>query len=659
MNKNRKVRSNTIFMTVDIDDERLKINRSLVNNIEDSIWYFEDEINQKKGTINWDLTKIPYRYLQSAKEFIYAEFNEGIPEGVIYCRPRALAQSLRLLRKIFSNLDKLETKPKLQSLDYKGIKSLAQKMIIKPDGSIYSRGTAEQFCAFILKSHNFYNEGKTNDGIIAELPVNLQADLFKKIANSNGLDYEQWIKGGKLNTISAQTAIQFMSYIIKTLESDKTNFLRAFFRFQRSENAIDSKHLFPETIPSIMHHLLIDRSKNSSAEEKEVALYHLNGFIYKRRMSEIGDKLIKLATLFEEFGITRMLGPKEIHGWAYDRIKLCIAGITLLTGARISEIASLKPDAIKQNQSAGYTFTSKIHKTHRGHEYTRSVTGYVSELLDICLDLSYIDKNKTGISPFAKTITQSFAPPRYGKNTLVPTGSKKTLAGNVSEAYNQWHKTLSNVEKQKHSGTASPHSLRHAFAELALRRFDGQVNEKIRQHFMHTYGSSHTKRYVEEKIETDVQAKAEKSYIKDIVRTIYEDHEHEYYGPVVKTIVDKINSSYDIVPPAEAERIIEEISGEFSTLTPHEYGYCMVSKSALAQAQCIDKETGLVNTLEQSSVKNCTKCVHRLTHKFQKETLINIGISHQSFIDESPLPHITNASKTILKQIKAVLSEME
>lgn len=657
MKPNKSKHANTIISESRLDNTKPSIHSDKINRAKDRYWYYQDEVNQKKGTIDWNSAEIQSQHMQVAKEFIHSSFNEGIPNGMIYCRSKTLKNEITVLRLFFSSIKKLNIVCPLSKLNYQQIKNIAQTMLIKQNGELYSRGRADYICTLLKKSHSYYLSGKTSDGISIDLPENLRIDLFQNLVEGHGLNYQQWDKGGNWNTLGAQPAIHYLSDIIEKLDSPKTKFLRSFFRFQRSTQAIDTKYLFCGQNSSVLDYILITRSQKASDDKKTHAQKILKSR-HRHKVDAFGDQLSSLARIFEEHNITKVPRAHEVSDWANDCIDFCITGIALLTGARISEIRSIKPNSVKYSESRGYTFDSEIHKTHRGHIYTRSVTGYVSDLVNICLDLSYLDKIDLELSPFSRTITEGFGPPTYGKNNYISKSNKETLSYSITRSYLKWLDTLPSTVRAKYPNSTSPHALRHVFAELALRRFDGQVHEKIRRHFMHTYGSPHTKKYIEEKLESDIKAKTEKAYIREIVQKIYEGN-HEYYGPVVKTITTMIDNSHKVVSPEQAETFLDEISNNFVDLVPHEYGYCMTSSKAIALAQCVDPITGLADPLERSSIKNCTKCVHRLTHKSHKASLMNIGISHQSFIDNSPLPHITEASKIILKQINAALEEID
>ncbi len=621
-----------------------------INNIDDDIWYLTDEITEKYLVINWAKYSIDIHHQTLVKEFIKAITNSTHQQsGHIYCRSSTLMGHLRILKTLIACVCKLFPNQLLSDLRLQDIKKIAHLAILKKGNGKYGRGAADDFVKSSRYLYKYYSKGLIVDGINCDLPKFLHEYLYRELF-SNDKEYLTWKKGQGWNTLPAEIAILFLSDMLEIIKNSPTEFLFEYFKFQRSKQAINltrNSRQGNKNLTILKEALRVSEKLPKNPHSK---YYELD--------KNVRSNLSNLAKIYIKAGYSSVSMPTagNIADMSKKTQEAAVIIFTILSGARISEIASVRGNSFSKDRNGNHFFTSNIIKTHQGVKVKRSISGEAKKMVEICMKLSYVDK--TNISPFISKYGGVHAPPNYGNNYV---NNFKLLPGSLSQQigliYKNWISLQSDVIKDKAPKKISPHFFRHAFADIALRRFDGRVSESIRRHFAHAYGSSYTQAYTDDKLNEDIQAAAEKAYLIEIIGEIAEGNK-DFYGPVAKRIRTLIKEDHRFLSLKEFDDAVKDLAIEYESIIPHEWGYCVLNPKELAKAQCKDKNTGDLKVWENSSIKNCTHCVHRLTHKSQAENLVRIGISHQNFIEKSPLKSITGISKQVLKQIRVALKEM-
>mgnify|MGYP001433065260 CR=1 FL=1 len=119
----------------------------------------------------------------------------------------------------------------------------------------------------------------------------------------------------------------------------------------------------------------------------------------------------------------------------------------------------------------------------------------------------------------------------------------------LKDGWNDFLETLSpellnNVQDQLGKRAPSPHMFRHSWAGFALRRFDGDVLEKVRHHFRHHFGSYYTRHYVSGRLTAVQQRSLEREYLNEIFNKIATSDSGGFVGPIAvelkKIISDKV-----------------------------------------------------------------------------------------------------------------------
>ena len=212
-------------------------------------------------------------------------------------------------------------------------------------------------------------------------------------------------------------------------------------------------------------------------------------------------------------------------------------------------------------------------------------------------------------------------------------------------------------EAGKLHSEVSPHQARHTFAEFALRRFDGNVMEKIREHFRHSYGSFHTRRYTREKLSESVRISLERDYAKEIMgRIAHGKLDDRFYGPAAKRI-DKEMAEISVLTGDEFDDRLSALANEFERFTAFEWGYCALRANEQHIAKCHDPKTGTPNVDQRSMPEVCAGCPHSMNNSLQKRELERTAISHQFIAENHPLKALGNMSGEVVRKIERRLEE--
>jgi len=626
-------------------------NVSPINLLDDDIWYVTDAIDGSVVEINWINLSVRKEFIPFIKYFIrglYKVSDENC--GAIYCRPKSLKDSINIVNNFLNTTNNIAPEKFVSDLNIEQLKKIVLGIAIKEDGSLLSKSSTNRILQILTLSSELYKKGKSVDGVSCNLPMDLNRYFFRDFFEDEK-QYKKWISGGSFDLISVQTAMIFLSDMLVILERPMNSFLIEYFKFQRSEKCIHPKYIFHYKerflMPEILRRLEDDKLVTASVlRYRRISL----------NTNEISN-LIELAKIFIKYGFTAKTLPTvtKLNDECYKTYGAALVVTTMLSGARISELSTIKISSFQVDEMGNNYFQSDIKKTHDGMPVKRSISGEAKKAIELCANLSYIDDKN--LSPFASTFRGGSFLNSHSTSSKRKVIGESQLRAKIKNTYRVWLNTQPDIVKSYAPSKVIPHTLRHVFAAVALRRFDGRVSDQIRRHFVHTYSSRFTHAYTNEKLEEDFQVAAEKEYIQEIVSDIAHGNE-DFYGPVALRIKKKISKTHKFGTLDEIAKEIEKISDEYETIVPHEFGFCVPNKKELAKAQCKDPETGEARIWEESNTKNCTKCVHRLTHISQAESLIRIAISHQEFINQSVLVATTRKSKDIVKQCEAALNEM-
>jgi integrase len=202
----------------------------------------------------------------------------------------------------------------------------------------------------------------------------------------------------------------------------------------------------------------------------------------------------------------------------------------------------------------------------------------------------------------------------------------------------------------------NPHQFRHSWAEFALRRFDDNVEPKIREHFLHkSFGA--TRKYTDGKLKESVRYSLEHDYLYDIVNRIDQNPlRKEFMGPAYLRVKKELQK-LKILHLNDADAYIDEIVQSVESFLAFEWGFCVLFKDSKNNAKCHDRFTGFPNPHGRGSVKLCTNCPNSMNNLTQRDALIRIAYSHTYIVENHPIKAIGELSADIIRQIERRLEE--
>lgn len=615
------------------------INRSI-----DDIWVATDLDTGENFEIHWSkiLETTSKSILVDSKDFfrtfkgVYEE-----PRGVIKMRP---SQSTRLrsnLRRLTAYMESigcssysdLRTEHILDSLKYSirtyigGEKLIAYKAI-------------KEFHQIIYALRDFMHvSGKEFTNTIPTMKDYLV--VVESYCKELDIDYIAWIKGRSRSTVSVVLGMLQLGYAMEILDSNKTRCLKAFFKALHDCKTVPPYTNFKEMGRSIF-----------PLEKKKGGVHHFTKSRYEnefftglRKHLLIEFDVDNIEDLpFKKFPLDNMTVSEINH---YSR---CVHGCGFIvflcvTGARRGELESLTmKDVVTDdygNKSFGVDnhveFHSKIHKTNHSLSTKRDITGFSLLALDA---LTHISANKkvSESALFSYTFIQKDQ--KSGSkayNSLCFNFASNSSGTNLRNFfYKYFAETMSDdITQECNEGTA--HAYRHFFAEFALRRFDGNVREALRDHFRHSYGSYMTTPYVSNKIyETVDMESVHYDYLIELIGREYLAHiddKKALFGPIGKWIRKQVSSFESLAPEelvAEIESVADEFNGRIET---HEYGYCVIKKVTETQSNCYNHVTK-TPMIKEAKWDLCGGCLHRLSLPNSRDTIMRIGTSATEMISD-------------------------
>ena len=339
-------------------------------------------------------------------------------------------------------------------------------------------------------------------------------------------------------------------------------------------------------------------------------------------------------------------------------MKAGLAIILLLSAFRINEVQKLNINDFYQDNDGSWWFRTVNTKTEKGVMFPRSLHGMAAQAATVMKGLCALDIKKYNVPLFhcgfrgnAFNATLNWGGWTPEKWLIDSRYAKVTLSYWFSNFY------LTRVVPKYpdivlHHRSVCPHQARHTFAEFALRRFDGNITPKIREHYRHVKGSYQMRRYTRKKLNESVKMSRERDYLKEIISGVAQRGlEYKFYGPAAKRL-EKELKNVSVLTHGELEIFIEKHADLFVRFTAFEWGYCALRKGEEYKAKCIDTATGLPQVDINSCPELCCGCVHNMSNELQCASLIRTGIAHQHIADTHPLKTIGDMSADVVKLIK-------
>jgi len=588
----------------EVIDENVGINRLI-----DDKWII---ICAKENipAVNIDFNK-SYKHLSPAEKIIVKECIshncERKADGSLIANNDSTIQMIQTYSKSFF-AEKRTRYPNLETIEL-SFEQICDCLIFKQDGSVRSYNTLRTVGNFW---EYFYQSGVFAYPLVQQQLYNYAEGVSRDLGNSR----KEFYSSSTYGVVPMGVAMPLLSYCTDIIDSDETKYLLGYHNYIRT---------IPESEYTIEHlkGVYKPRQKSWVSWGKHNFREHFNSDTETgRAMTHSVLKQYPVGTKVEDLPFQSWPfnygSISTEHSHLHETKKVFFASLIAfmtLTGIRISEISSMKSDAIKKNGDR-YDFETNIWKTHKGLPTVRYIAGYAAKIADVVGGLGLVPLENRDLFFEYTTLSQKGKSARFA----LPSKTGQT-ANNINDVIFDKFLDEHDDKLRQLCEKITPHMFRHTFAEFALRRFDGNVVELIRLHFRHHYGSFMTYEYTGDKQHESEWTKLVDDYLVELVERYISNGEEllGQMGKTVKAMADK----YTHLSPQEAAQRVKEDFGSF-TIKPHEYGFCMLRTATAAQAACYDKKLKLPKP-EDATVNMCARCIHRLTLESQIEDVKRIG----------------------------------
>ena len=520
-----------------------------------------------------------------------------------------------------------------------------------------SCGSLKGLVDTINVTREHYLLGRIDDGYTTLITYDFLTDAAIPVLKRLGINYDQWFKSNKVGSVPIVVFLILVQRAIEVIRDPYTLFLSEYMQLVRQRRINTKNHWRNGTF------LDFCSNKKVNLRDKTKEDFGLIKGLLKKHNIEI-DPSLDLST-------------KTVSAQCDKIFDACILIFLALTGIRVSELLSISGDDYKQNPDGTWVFSSEIVKTNKGISEARQLSGLTLESAKLLVNCSLVTKRNRKDKKRIPLLLRAFNSDGVDKKTDTLTAKKYRIS--TSEGIRLTVIALLNEAIVKHPELRAvvehihPHMFRHTWAEFALRRFEGNVFEAIRRHFMHAYGSYFTTTYTFNKLNKEVKDTIERKYLYEILERIAFENinamknpnfKRDMTGKVVNYLAKAMNVT--ILEDSEVREFIESIADEFDSISAHEYGYCLVRKSTRVLAKCYDRETQTPR-LENGCFSLCTDCPNYAASGISnKNMIIRTAISHQNMIESQEKlwgkkvkSKAVEASRKVVNQAEKVIDAME
>lgn len=529
-----------------------------------------------------------------------------------------------------------------------------------------SKQKLEVYLSALKLWHLHFIQGRVSDGPSHLAATSYLNPILTTIFDEINLSFHDWYEGGSYGSIPFAICHLLLADALTIISSTKSRQLTAYFELIHKCASLNHTKTFWG--PSGSKHLWQKYRKHYDINALAAAIQNYDSTEAKLCMAEFVTPLHEALSrcIYGSHESSQTFPWQSFSELCNDYREVISAVIVVflsVMGKRgPSEVRTLRASDIKlplPGKSEHATVHPAIFKTHNGQRISHGITEHIDEAFYLALKLGNIAKEGTDLPLFS-------APPTLVNPAKTPaTLSSDRLSAYLHTYYNSFtSRTIDKVDfdiKDIHQSITS-HQFRHSFAEFALRRYDGNIEELLRQHFLHAYGHWWTKRYTADKLDEDHIQRLNKSYIKELLPRIALDStiSPDFVGGMAIFIRSIIDNNVLSLPPVEIEKHISNFSDKITSITPHEYGWCLVYKDFSTQAKCADLTgTPAPSTTSQSKCTSCINfCASRNSHLV---TNTKIVISHLDFLEQKiwQMPEIKEQSRLAVLNSQKLFPELK
>lgn len=626
---------------------------NLPNTLGDDTFQIQDPITGLFYSANfrWKCSIAKRLYAQTL--FLQSDVTNGYGDDknrIVVSSLSSARQELAYLRDICEYWETHFPDRPLRSLSRLELQLMVRSLMVKRENNesgdqILGSSTLTMLCKLLERTYLFSHSGKLVDGVVHRMTMPFKKSTMAPLLGSE-VDFATWHKGGSYGSIPMTCASLMLAEAITLIESDEAAIAVAFFT-QWREFKGNVQHWFGKR-----DKLALFRRLNSPG-------YAPGGWekIWAPSAEALGTAVD--AVTRSRFETLPWNSPGQLAEFCTELTTAALVVIALLSGFRLGEIGGMSINDYEQRPDGSWWFTSENTKTESGFAHPRSLHGLAAEAANLMKKLTPVDTDQINLPLLHRSYTLEGYQIALGwlkggtvEEWLVDVGySVHTLRAWFKRFYKE--KVVNKYpEAAKLLDDATPHQARHTFAEFALRRFDGNVLEKIREHFRHAQGSSHTQAYARGKLSESVRQSMERDYAKEVIGRISAGRlEDRFYGPAAKRI-EKEMAAISVLTGEEFDEYVNTLAESIVRFTAFEWGYCVLRFGEQHLAKCHDPKTGMPNVDQRSSPGVCIGCPHGMNNPLQGEELKRIGIAHQFIATSHPLKTIGKMSEDVVSQIK-------
>ena len=633
-------------------------NPAICNQYGDELFQIQDPLTGRFYTISFAWNCSMAKRLYAQMYFLQGDISRGYADDkgrIVVSSLSSARQELAYLRELCEYWEMHFPDRTLQSLSRLEIQMMLRFFMIRKEnneggGEILGTSTMTMVCRILDKTNNFLHSGKLVDGVIHRMTEPFRKSTMEPLLKELEVEYSVWKEGGSYGSIPLTCASLMLAEAITLIESDEAKIAVIFFDQWRK-------------LKSNLANWFGEKDRLAFYRRMQSPNYVLSRFERDWAQSAIEMGIAIDAATVAKFERLPWNSIGQLGDFCNDLSKASLTIITLLSGFRIVEIQGMKINDYSQEPDGSWWFKSDNNKTESGFSHPRSLHGLAAEAATLMKGISALNIDEVNLPLMHSGYRNgAFEVARgWGKISL-----EEWLvdAGYSTMALRRWFKDfyqIKVVDKYPEAGEihneVSPHQARHTFAEFALRRFDGNVMEKIREHFRHSYGSFHTRRYAREKLSESVRISMERDYAKEVMgRIAHGSLDDRFYGPAAKRI-DNEMAEISVLTGPEFDGRVQALANEFVRFTAFEWGFCALRGNEQHIAKCHDPKTGTPNVDQRSAPEICAGCPHSMNNQLQKLELERTAIAHQSIADNHSLKVLRDMSSEVVKKIERRLVE--
>lgn len=539
------------------------------------------------------------------------------------------------------------------------ISETSKKFELLQNPTPYKKGYLTNLITAYKIIHRLYQEGRCYDGPERQVTQPTMIKLLTSDLSALDLEMDEWLNSNNYGSIPFVIANLLMADAIKTIRSLKTKQLLTYFKTIRDSGRLDLVGMAWNNTNSISNYRKSSDirylAKKTANEPEKLSSCKILVMI------PLHNKLCKLLPKGKEFTFPW----PTFTDLQKDHRSAIIAGVIIFLfimakrGGEVRPIRAIDIN-IPPDISDSSTFTTPNFKTNKGVSSTQGVTDGIQESFETLIGLFYTDIKNT-ITPLFSTLPFLNAPHK-------PNGriSYTQLCRYLQDYYEEFIvrcKDIVDFDISKLHSNISPHQFRHTFSEFSLRRFDGNVEELVRQAFRHGVHRNWIKNYSEDKLDEDVNQQLNKEYIQELVPRILLDQDSldkDFVGGMAVFIATVIRPETVHLSPEAFEEYIANLANDFISITPHEYGWCILHKLFKSQAKC--SKDGITPSPAGTTSRKCNGCINfcasRKSHLNKQRT---IALTHIDFVESSTwsLPELKQQSLLAIRDAQKLFPELQ